>query len=266
MNYINFYHLIKFVYKVGKMAKKFIVKENEIIKIEDNLFEIISDEVKHIQVLRYNIGDSIVINNKVFEITKMTKSSIFVKYMEDNIKKNKSIVKINLYMALIKNDMLDLSVKKATELGVDNINLFFSNNVVVKLDEKGSLKKKEKLEKTVIEAVKQCGRDDIPSLDIIGNVKDLENKLSSNDINFFAYEKEKDSLKDKIKYVKDNLEGISSIGIIVGPEGGFTKEEYETIKKFKNTLPVSLGERILRAETAAFNLISIITYEFEKYV
>ena len=248
------------------MARQFIVKEDEIVKIKDDLYEIISkEEVKHIQVLRYNLQDRIVINNKVYEVEKMTKSSIIVRYIEDSIQNEKSNIEVTLYQAFLKNEMMDLTIKKAVELGVHKIQPFFSNNVVVKLDlNKDREKKKEKLEKIVIEAVKQCGRTDIPEVLTFKKLEELDESISENEINILAYEKETISLKETIENIKRRKMDIKRIGIIVGPEGGFREEEIEKLKQIPNVYTVSLGLRILRAETASINLLSIVNYEFEK--
>ncbi len=245
------------------MAKQFIVKEECIKQVEDNVYEIISSEVKHMQVLRYNVSDSVIINNKIYEIVKMTKNSIFVKYISDCMIKKNDEIEVILYQAFLKNEMMDLTVKKAVELGVSKILPFFSSNVVVRLNDENDIsKKKEKLEKIVIEAVKQCGRQDIPTILDFASLNELKNILNENDINIIAYEKEKRPLKDVIIDIKNKKSNIKKIGIIIGPEGGFREEEIEKLKDSCNLYMVSLGDRILRAETAAINLISIIKYEF----
>lgn len=244
------------------MARQFIVKENEIVEKENNVFEIVSSEVKHIQVLRYNIGDSIVINSKVYEILKMTRNSITVKYLYENQYDRTEEIEVTLYIAFLKNEMMDYSIKKAVELGARRIVPFLSNNVVVKLDEKDLAKKKEKFTKIAIEAVKQCGRYDIPIIENIVKLDSLEEVVKENDVNIFAYEKESIGLKQTISKIKEDKKEIKKVGIIIGPEGGFTEAEYEKIKKFENVYSVSLGKRILRAETATISTISIIMYEF----
>lgn len=245
------------------MARQFIVKENEITEIEKNIYEILSQEVKHIQVLRYNIGDNIVINNKEYEIIKMTKKSIIVRYIQDVLNNSKRNIEVTLYIGFLKNEMMDLSIKKSVELGVDKIVPFISKNVVVKLDEKEKIKKNEKLNKIAIEAVKQCGRSDIPKVELPIKLENIYEECATNDVNIFAYENEKESFKDIVNRIRNEKSNISKIGIIVGPEGGFAKDEYEKLNDLANVYCVSLGTRILRAETAVMNLLSIVNYEFE---
>ena len=240
------------------MAKQFIVKDSDIEKIDEDSYKIFGSEVKHIQVLRYNIGDKIKINGVIYEIIKMTKKEVYIKFIEKQqiVKRN---LEVSLYVAVLKNEMMDLAIKKAVELGVSRIIPFYSKNVVVKLDDK-EMKKKEKYNKIAIEAVKQCNRNDIPIIDDFKKLEEID--FSNEEIVFLAYEKEKNSIKNVI----ENLKKIdySKIGIIVGPEGGFEEDEIHKLVKYGNIQTVGLGPRILRAETAVISMISIINYEFEK--
>jgi 16S rRNA (uracil1498-N3)-methyltransferase len=148
------------------------------------------------------------------------------------------------------------------ELGVSKIVPFFSSNVVVKLDEKDRLKRQTKLQKIADEACKQCGRTDTVEVATFVNFKDLEKEFILEDKVFFAYEASKESLRVEINEAKEK--DLKNIGIVIGAEGGFTPKEAEELKEIENVAVVGLGERILRAETAALNLISIIIYEMEE--
>ena len=239
------------------MARQFLVENKSIEKVDENLFKITGSEVKHIQVLRHNIGDNIKINSSIYEIIKMTKNEVYVKLVKDKEIKKRNI-EVTLYLAVLKNEMMELSIKKATELGVDKIVPFFSKNVVVNLDNKEE-KKLEKYKKIVSEAVKQCGRDTIPSIENFKTIEELDFK--NEDVVFMAYEKEKANFKEKVLVVKQKE--IKKIGIIIGPEGGFDEKEVLKLRENKNMEVVGLGSRILRAETAAISMISVINYEFE---
>lgn len=244
------------------MARRFIVKNNDLKVINDNSLIISGQEVKHIQVLRHNIGDEIIINNLVCKITKMTKADIEVDILKEHEKCGEPNICVTLYMAMLKNDKMDFVVQKAVELGVKKIIPFFSNNTIVKLDEKSRQKRREKLQIIADEACKQCGRTDIVKVLDFDTLENILKTLES--ITIFAYEKETIGIKEKIKCIKEkNVNVEKSISLIIGAEGGFDSKEAENIIKNKNVYSVSLGDRILRAETAALNLISIIMYEFE---
>ncbi|MBR1884303.1 MAG: 16S rRNA (uracil(1498)-N(3))-methyltransferase [Clostridia bacterium] len=242
------------------MARQFFVNSDDMIQDKSGIICISSSEAKHIQVLRHNVGDYIKVNGSIYEIVKMTSKDVYVKFVEKKENDSHSSINAIVYMAMLKNEMMELAVKKAVELGANEIIPFYSKNVVVKLDKEKEDKKYEKLNKIIIEAVKQCGRDDIPKLSSFKKLSEID--FSLNDVNFLAYEKESSTFKDAIYEVKGR--NITSVGIIVGPEGGFESEEVNNIMKNENVKSVSLGSRILRAETATMNMLSIVLYEFEK--
>ncbi|MEG2348573.1 MAG: RsmE family RNA methyltransferase [Clostridia bacterium] len=245
------------------MARRFIVNEEDItnIDLKNSIFEIKSKEVKHIQVLRHNVGDKIIINKYICEIIKMTKDSVVLKKIDIAPIKAIPNINLNMYIAILKSDKLDYVVQKAVELGAKNIIPFISNNVIVKLDEKSKIKRVDKLQKIADEACKQCGRTDSVSVQNIILLKDIIDRKEKNEILIFAYENEKAPLKEKMKKIKE--EKCNNISIVIGPEGGFSNEEANKLTKCKNVFTVSLGSRILRAETAALNLISIVMYELD---
>lgn len=201
------------------MARRFIVKSNDFTVIDNDTFVISGGEVKHIQVLRHNIGDQIIINKYVCEITKMTKNIVEVKVIKEVEERGIPNINITLYMAMLKNDKMDFVVQKAVEVGVKKIIPFFSNNVIVKLDEKARQKRKQKLQIIADEACKQCGRtDSVEVLDFI-NFNELLEKIKEDDFNIFAYENnnEKNRLKNVLNLCKENK--YKNIGCIVGAEG-----------------------------------------------
>lgn len=243
------------------MARRFIVKSKDLNVIDNNKFVISGSEVKHIQVLRHNIGDEIIINKYVCKITKMTKNTIEVDILKEAEKKGEPNINLTLYIGMLKGDKMDLVIQKAVELGVKNIIPFFSKNVIVKLDDKGKKKKIEKLQIIADEACKQCGRTDVVKISDFIHFNSISCHTKNNDINILAYENndDKSSLKNVIKKCKENK--YRNIGCIIGAEGGFEPLEINNLSD--NTKIVSLGDRILRAETAVINIISIIMYELE---
>ena len=271
------------------MAKKFIVDEKDIEmfsseKIIENksTIQIKGSEVKHIQVLRHNVSDEIVINNYNCKILDIKKDSIVLEILSTLEKQGEPNVKVNLFVGMLKGEKMDFVVQKATELGVKKIIPFLSRNVVVKLDDKAKVKKQEKYKKIVTEACKQCGRSDVVEVENIINLKDLNKYIDKDDITIFAYENEKQLLfnvlediknsekilneKNKNKKVEENKEIKSkNINIVIGAEGGFDIEEINIFKNSdSNIYFVSLGNRILRAETAVINLLSVVMYEFDR--
>lgn len=244
------------------MARRFIVKEENIENNKDNQIIISGEEVKHIQVLRKNVGDEIIINSGIYKIIQMKRESILLEYIEDAPEVGIPISNITLYIALLKTDKLDFVVQKAVEIGVKKIVPFSSANVVVKLDDKAKSKRVEKLQKVADEACKQCGRTDTVVVEEIITFKEMKKKLENEKAVLFAYEASKDSLRKELNLIKEN--NVEDISIIIGAEGGFTQTEAEELKQNPAVKCVSLGTRILRAETAALNLLSILIYEMEE--
>ena len=243
------------------MARRFIVRDDDITRLNDKNIKIKGTEVKHIQVLRHNINDEIIVNQNIYKIIDMTRDTIDLEYIKEALVIGVPKTNITLYIAFLKSDKMDYLVQKAVEIGVKRIVPFFSKNVVVKLDEKSKVKRREKLQKIADEACKQCGRMDTVNIEEFLNFNELKDSLKEDKI-FFAYEASKDSLRREINDMKQR--NINNIGIIIGAEGGFLESEAEELNKLDNVCCVSLGERILRAETAAINLLSILIYEMEE--
>lgn len=175
--------------------------------------------------------------------------------------KNELPIDITLVMCLPKADKMTFIVQKAVELGVKQIQPVVSRYSVVKYDEIQTKKKQEKWQKTSKEAASQCARQIIPRVEKIMSLEEfLSNmKKGPNNLYLFCYEEER---KRHLKSVLKNLKGIKSIYVIVGAEGGFSKQEYEKLIR-NEMIPVCLGNRILRAETAAIATLAILQYECE---
>ena len=250
------------------MARRFIVDNSDIkyFSKDENIMEIKGKEVKHIQVLRYDVSDIIIVNEYVCKIVKMHSNYIELQIISNAKKQGEPFINLSLFVALLKGDKMDLVIQKAVELGVKTIVPFISKNTIVRLDEKSKVKKKNKYQIIANEACKQCGRTDLVRVeDIITSNNELLDRLSEYDVNIFAYENEnkKSSLHETMEYV--NKRKYRNISMIIGPEGGFLLDEAKDIKSLENTKCISLGTRILRAETAAINLISIIMYELDNF-
>lgn len=128
---------------------------------------------------------------------------------------------------------------------------------------KDEVKKIERWQKIAEMASKQSGRDIIPKIENIQNIKTLCENIQSYDLVLLAYENEKEkSFKEELQKIKDSKEKLK-IAIIIGPEGGIDEEE---VVKLENAgaKVISLGKRILRTETVALAMASIIMYELEK--
>lgn len=244
------------------MARRFIVAKNDIKKIEDKKYTIFGSEVKHIQVLRFNVGDVIQINDNMCKIVEMKRESILVEIIKKAPEFGVPSVNVTLYQAILKGEKMEFVIQKAVEIGIKNIVPFISKNVVVKLDNNSKKKKREKYKKIADEACKQCGRtDEVNILDFMP-FEEVIKDIKKYDKCFFAYENSHGDLKKECENLHN--ENIENISCIIGPEGGFDICEAENITQQEGVLNVSLSKRILRAETAALCLCSIIMYELDR--
>ena len=247
---------------------KFFVKEEQ---IEGKKVNIQGQDVNHIRnVLRQKVGDEIIVCNSdkkrnfLCDITKIEKEFIeceIVRELEDY----KSNIKVTIMQGLPKKDKMDLVVQKSVELGVFDIMPIEMERCVVKYEEKDKRKKVERWQKISEVAAKQCDRDFITKVNNVVSLKNICKKLSEYDIVILAYEKEeKITLKEVLKEIKKKYgENEIKIAVIIGPEGGISPNEVEMIKESDNVKVVTLGKRILRTETVALNILSVIMYELE---
>ena len=157
---------------------------------------------------------------------------------------------------------MELIIQKTTEIGISKVIPVDMVRCIVKLDEKDAKKKIERWQKVAEGAAKQSKRSKIPEIKNKIKIKDLENIISQYDAFIVAYEEENEiTLKQELKKLREQEK--YKIGILVGPEGGITKEEIEKLTSY-NAKVVTLGKRILRTETAPIVLTSNIIYELEK--
>ena len=213
-------------------------------------FVITGEELAHFNVLRCKTGEQILCLGQgdvdylceVFSISKKEASAKIIKEVK-NTKNPK--VNITVFQGLVKGEKADLIVQKLTELGASTLCFFESEFTVAK----GNNNKMERLSKISKEACKQCGRN-IP-LNILEciNFKQMLTMLKEYDLILFA--NEKDTARESV-----NFKTYKNIAMIVGSEGGFSDEE---VQLFEGThaQTVSLGKRILRAETASVFVLSV---------
>lgn len=158
---------------------------------------------------------------------------------------------VTLLMGLIKKEKWDFCLQKSTELGVTRIIPFESARTIVKAKEEKSDKKLERWQKIMQEAAQQCKRDLVP--EIVAPISLKEADQYKSDINFVAYE----SSALNGKKLRDCLQLTGSVTIVIGPEGGFDESEINYLNQYGYEC-ITLGKRILRAETAALYALSAI--------
>ena len=169
--------------------------------------------------------------------------------------------KIYLFQGLPKGDKMEMIVQKAVELGVAEIVPVAMKRCVVKLDAKKAAKKVSRWNTIALSAAKQAKRGIIPEVREVRNFKDILEEVQDTEFMLVPYEEARgmQASKELISQAK----GKKSIGIIIGPEGGFEKEEIKQLKAAGGQT-MSLGKRILRTETAGMTVLSILMFTIEE--
>ena len=254
------------------MIKFFVNRENiagDRIYIEDR------EDIRHlVKVLRARAGDEVIISDKEryeyeTEILEIGDAEVVLGIRDCHEFENEPATRVTLYQGVPKASKLETVVQKTVELGANRIVPVFMARTVV--SDKGNFsKKRERLQKIADEAVKQCKRGIIPdvadAIDFKGMIDEL--RAEDYDIILVAYEDEKGyTMKDALRYDTDatSVKKGGSAALIIGPEGGFEREEVEYIlDEFdRKACAVTLGKTILRTETAGPAALAMIMYELE---
>ncbi len=249
------------------MRKFFVKTEN--IQENKNEIEILGSDVNHIKnVLRLKLEDEIQICNQdtsenyIAQISNMSKEKIQVQIIQKIEPIAESNVELHIFQGLPKAAKMELMIQKGTELGVSQFIPVAFKRSIVKLAGKEEQKKLERWQKIAEVAAKQSKRDRVPEIKNIISVKNICNLIKEYDILLVAYENESENtLKNELLHLKNTKENFK-IAVVIGPEGGMEEEEVFFLQQ-AGAKVVSLGKRILRTETVALQVSSIILYELE---
>ena len=217
------------------------------------------DEHHVLHVMRMKKGDEIEVvdNQKLFLCRLDNVNPLIISVIHEIASDVEISEDVTLLFALTKGDKIDLVLQKATELGVKKVALIQSERTVVKYEEKDLEKKAQRFQKIMKEASEQSHRLIVPEFLGVFNLKNLPKSVMS-DINYVAYEKDASDVNNAFS----NLKRGKSISILIGPEGGFSKQEINNVTSL-GFIRTSLGKRILRAETAAIYALSVLGYLLE---
>ncbi|WP_461810806.1 16S rRNA (uracil(1498)-N(3))-methyltransferase [Faecalimonas sp.] len=223
-------------------------------------------DVNHIcNVLRMKKGEKLQIsdgNNKKYicQIDEITAEKVFLQIVEEKIGDTELPSKIYLFQGLPKSDKMELIVQKAVELGAYEIIPVSTKRAVVKLDVKKANKKVERWNSIAEGGAKQSGRTLVPKVREVMGYKEALAYAKKLDVVFIPYELAEGM--DRTKELIEQIDKGQSVGIFIGPEGGFEKEEVEQAMEMRAE-PITLGKRILRTETAGLTILSILMYHLE---
>jgi 16S rRNA (uracil1498-N3)-methyltransferase len=231
-------------------------------QVEQGRLKVGGEEVKHIRkVLRLKEGDEITVFDglgKEFEgtIVEERRSSVVIRIENVTSSQKDSPLEVTLAQSLLKGEKMDYLIQKATELGVKEILPFLSSRSVPFLEKSERPKRHDRWERIAIEASKQCGRAILPKIEPLQDYSEMLRTAASNALRLILWEREGKKLKDILERSKER----KKIFFVIGPEGGFSQGEIEE-GKGAGFIPVTLGRRILRAETASLCFLSILQYE-----
>jgi len=244
------------------MYQFFVPPEN----IKGNRVFISGEDVNHIKnVLRMRVGEEISISNGqdgkeyrcgILELGEDIVCELrFIK--EDGVELPS---KITLFQGLPKADKMELIIQKAVELGVYEVVPVAMKRCVVKLDDKKQKSKLQRWQSIAEAAAKQSKRGIIPQVSTVMSFKQALAYAKEMDIVLVPYEMAEDM--PKTREIIESIKPGQRIGFFIGPEGGFDEAEIEEALG-SGAMPVTLGKRILRTETAGLAVLSILMYQLE---
>lgn len=226
--------------------------------------EITGSDAHHLMhVMRAKAGQEIILvddENQVarMEMTAFREDAVTLTLLERLEADTESPINLVLAQCLLKSDKMDMVVQKAVELGAVGVIPVRSQNCVVRYDAKKAAARQQRWQKIADEAAKQCGRTALLAVNPVTDIKALiaaEKECEDSVLVFFYENEDTQTVKDYLRQIKSRR-----IVLLVGPEGGFSLDEAKAVEEAGGK-SVTLGPRILRAETAALTAMSVVQYE-----
>ena len=237
------------------MYNFFVETENK----KDDRYFITGSDFNHIKnVLRMSVGEQFLVScddaSDLCEIEAIEADTIIAKIVEKNYQNTNLKVNIHLFQGLPKSDKLELIIQKAVELGATSVTPVSMKRSIVKIDDKKKKSKVERWQSIAEAAAKQSKRTAIPEVREVMSYKEMLNEAKNLDLLLVPYEcaEGMTATKDALSKIKSGM----SVGIVIGPEGGFEQKEIDAALEIGGKV-ISLGSRILRTETAAITTIAM---------
>ena len=222
-------------------------------------FKIRGKDHNHIcNVLRMQVGDTFLVScggtSSLCRLFRMDEDVVEAEIMEEEYRNTELPVRFYLFQGLPKGDKLELIIQKTVELGVAGIVPVEMSRCVMKLDDKKKTSKRERWQAIAESAAKQSKRSVIPGVSDVLTYKQAMERAAELDLFLVPYENERGMAATR--EALDRIRPGMSVGILIGPEGGFEEKEIELAREAGGTV-ISLGQRILRAETAAVTAVAM---------
>ncbi|MBE6972767.1 MAG: 16S rRNA (uracil(1498)-N(3))-methyltransferase [Ruminococcaceae bacterium] len=222
-------------------------------------FRISGKDHNHIcNVLRMQIGDTFLVScegtSSLCRLKHIEEDAVEAEILEEDYRNTELSVHFYLFQGLPKGDKLELIIQKTVELGVAGIIPVEMSRCVMKLDEKKKKARRDRWQSIAESAAKQSKRNVIPEVCDVMTYKQAMGKAAEMDLFLVPYENERGmaETREALSRIKPGM----SVGILVGPEGGFEEREIELARQ-AGAAVISLGKRILRAETAAVTAMGL---------
>lgn len=232
----------------------------------NNEIVIRGSDVNHIRnVLRMKTGEELLLSDGsgtdyhcVIDRFADEEDAVVCRVLDQETSRSEPTVQFFLFQGLPKADKFEHIIQKAVELGVYEIIPVETARSVVKYDEKKRLAKQSRWQKIAEGAAKQSHRGIIPEVKPVMSFPEAAAYAGDLDVVLIPYENYKDmkATKEQIAKIRPGMR----VGIFIGPEGGFEPSEAE----FSGAIPISLGSRILRTETAPLMLLSVLMFALEE--
>ena len=236
-------------------------------QVRDGKIFIEGSDVNHMKnVLRMRVGEQVQISdqngkNYLCELETFEEEQACFRIVETQRSQNELGSRLYLFQGLPKSDKMELIVQKAVELGACEIVPMATRRAVVKLEGKKEEAKRKRWQTIAESAAKQAKRMIIPRVSPVMNFSQAAEYAASMDVRLIPYEMAENMAATR--KILSSVKPGQSVGIFIGPEGGFEKEEIE-LALAKGIVPITLGKRILRTETAGFTLLSVLMYLLEE--
>lgn len=203
-------------------------------------------------VLRKKIGDELILfngdnNEYSAQISAVTKKEVVVSVIDVQERNKESPCQIHLGQSISKGERMELVIQKAVELGVHAITPLISEHCVVRLDKMRQEKKQAQWQAIAIAACEQCGRNYVPKINPFINLTEFLSQKHPG-LKFVLAPGGVAGWRD--------YPAAAQVNLLIGPEGGFSSAELNMLASY-DYLPLTLGPRILRTETAAFTALSV---------
>ncbi len=234
--------------------------------VEGDKVTITGPDVNHIRnALRMRQGESLLISdgegNDYHCRISLIESGLVEARVIERRESRELPVRLYLFQGLPKSDKMELIIQKAVELGVYEIIPVITKNAVVKLDAKKERSRLERWQAISESAAKQSGRSKIPKVEKVMLLKEALEMAEGLDRILIPYENQS-GMDTMRKALEETGEDTRSIAVFIGPEGGFDESEI-LLAKEQGAVPVSLGRRILRTETAGLAILSLFMMKAE---